>query len=88
MTARIVVALLGIAIGIALGSACVTVSDGGYCWIDGWVYEYGYVIYDSDPEIDGGFVMIVDDTTRVEFADGSWITYRTVPTYVKPEPEG
>lgn len=88
MTSRIVVALIGIALGVALGSACVTVSDGGYCLVDGWVYEYGYAIHHSDPKIDGGFVMIIDDTTRIEFPDGSWITYQSMPEYVKPEPEG
>jgi len=88
MAARVVVGIIGIALGVSIGSACIGITDGGYCWRDDVVYEYGYVIHDVDPEIDGGFIMIVDDTTRVEFPDGSWITYRSVPEYVKPEPEG
>lgn len=88
MTARVLAAFVGTTLGVALGSSCVAVTDGGYCWLEGVVYEYTYIIYDSDPEINGGFVVIVDDTTRLEFPDGSWITYRSMPEYVKPGPEG
>ena len=90
MTARIAGAFVGIALGMGLGSAYVAVADGGYCWLEGVVYEYTYIIYDSDPEINGAFGVVVDDTTRLEFPDGSWITYQSVsekPLNEDPEPE-
>ena len=60
-----------------LPAACVVTTDGGACWSPGDRFEYE--VMSDDPMLDWAVVVVCGDNTRVQFPDGSWIEYRSLP---------